>query len=72
MAPSSCSLSLNSGFTQGGAVACTTALTYPEKQAGVIALSTYIPSPALLTEESAGANRPTIPASGHVALSPKG
>lgn len=45
------------GFSQGGAVAYTTALTYPEKLAGIIALSTYIPSPALLTDESAGANR---------------
>ncbi|NTV71698.1 MAG: carboxylesterase [Azonexaceae bacterium] len=45
------------GFSQGGAVAYTTALTHPEKLAGVIALSTYIPSPALLTEDSAAANR---------------
>lgn len=45
------------GFSQGGAVAYTTALTYPEKLAGIIALSTYIPSPALLSEERAGANR---------------
>ncbi len=47
------------GFSQGGAVAYTTALTHPEKLAGVIALSTYIPSPALLTDESAAANRDT-------------
>ncbi len=45
------------GFSQGGAVAYTTALTHPEKLAGLIALSSYIPSPALLTEESAIANR---------------
>ena len=45
------------GFSQGGAVAYTTALTHPEKLAGVIALSTYIPSPGLLTDESAAANR---------------
>lgn len=45
------------GFSQGGAVAYTTALTHPEKLAGLIALSTYIPSPALLTEDSADANR---------------
>jgi len=45
------------GFSQGGAVAYTTALTHPEKLAGVIALSTYIPSLALLTEDSAEANR---------------
>lgn len=45
------------GFSQGGAVAYTTALTHPEKLAGIIALSTYIPSPALLAEDSADANR---------------
>jgi len=45
------------GFSQGGAVAYTTALTHPEKLAGIIALSTYIPSPDLLTEESASPNR---------------
>jgi len=45
------------GFSQGGAVAYTTALTHPEKLAGVIALSTYIPSLALLTEDLAEANR---------------
>jgi phospholipase/carboxylesterase len=45
------------GFSQGGAVAYTTALTHPEKLAGLIALSTYIPSPALLTEDAADANR---------------
>jgi phospholipase/carboxylesterase len=44
------------GFSQGGAVAYTTALTHPEKLAGVIALSTYIPSPGLLSEDAAGAN----------------
>jgi len=45
------------GFSQGGAVAYTTALTHPEKLAGVIALSTYIPSPVLLSEASSVANR---------------
>lgn len=45
------------GFSQGGAVAYTTALTQPEQLAGVIALSTYIPSPGLLNEDSAGPNR---------------
>ena len=45
------------GFSQGGAVAYTTALTHPEKLAGLIALSTYIPSPALLDEDAAVANR---------------
>lgn len=45
------------GFSQGGAVAYTTALTHPERLAGLIALSTYIPSPDLLTEDTAAANR---------------
>ncbi len=45
------------GFSQGGAVAYTTALSHPEKLAGLIALSTYIPSPALLADELADANR---------------
>ena len=33
------------GFSQGGAVAYLTGLTYPTVLAGIIALSTYIPSP---------------------------
>ena len=47
------------GFSQGGAIAYTTALTYPEPLAGVIALSTYIPSQRLLAEEATEANRET-------------
>ena len=34
------------GFSQGGAIAYSTALTYPEPLAGVIALSTYLASAA--------------------------
>jgi phospholipase/carboxylesterase len=45
------------GFSQGGAVAYTTALTHPEPLAGVIALSTYIPSAALIEREASAANR---------------
>ena len=48
------------GFSQGGAVAYTTALTHPEALAGVIALSTYIPAPTLLTDEATEVNK-TIP-----------
>lgn len=48
------------GFSQGGAVAYTTALTYPERLAGVLALSTYIPLPDLLVREATAANR-TLP-----------
>lgn len=45
------------GFSQGGAIAYTTALTHPEKLAGVIALSTYLPKPALLEAEATDVNR---------------
>lgn len=45
------------GFSQGGAVAYFTALTHPEALAGVIALSTYIPSAKLITGNLADANR---------------
>ena len=44
------------GFSQGGAIAYTTALTHPERLAGVIALSTYIPTPQLLESEATAAN----------------
>ena len=45
------------GFSQGGAIAYATALTHPERLAGIIALSTYIPAPALITGEAQAANR---------------
>lgn len=45
------------GFSQGGAVAYSTALTHPEALAGVIALSTYIPSTDLLLPELTEQNR---------------
>lgn len=44
------------GFSQGGAVAYVTALTHPIRLGGVIALSTYIPAPDLLTSEATQAN----------------
>ncbi|MDP2194904.1 MAG: alpha/beta hydrolase [Rhodocyclaceae bacterium] len=47
------------GFSQGGAIAYTAALTHPETLAGVIALSTYLPSQRLLDEEAGEANRAT-------------
>ncbi len=47
------------GFSQGGAIAYTAALTHPESLAGVIALSTYLPSQRLLAEEATEANRET-------------
>ena len=47
------------GFSQGGSVAYSTGLTYPEKLAGIIALSTYIPNPQWLLEEISEANKTT-------------
>jgi phospholipase/carboxylesterase len=42
------------GFSQGGAIALHTALRYPAKLAGVLALSTYLPlKPTLATEKAA-------------------
>ena len=45
------------GFSQGGAVAYLAGLSYPEPLAGIIALSTYIPSARLLEETLSEANR---------------
>jgi len=45
------------GFSQGGAVALHAALSYPERLAGVLALSTYLPVPESLEPRLAAANR---------------
>lgn len=45
------------GFSQGGAVAYLAGLSYPEPLAGIVALSTYIPSARLLEEILSEANR---------------
>ena len=47
------------GFSQGGAVAYMTGLTHPAPLAGIVALSTYIPSPRLLIEGFEAARRDT-------------
>ena len=44
------------GFSQGGAIALQTALRYPKRLAGVMALSTYLPLGATLGTERAAAN----------------
>lgn len=44
------------GFSQGGALALYTALRYPERLGGVIALSTYLPLAAKLADEAHPAN----------------
>jgi phospholipase/carboxylesterase len=45
------------GFSQGGAIAFQTALRYPQRLAGVMALSTYLPLRATVAAEAADANR---------------
>jgi phospholipase/carboxylesterase len=45
------------GFSQGGAIALQTALRYPRRLAGVLALSTYLPLRSLLTSEASQMNR---------------
>jgi len=45
------------GFSQGGAIALQSALRYPERLAGVMALSTYLPLRASLASEAAAPNR---------------
>jgi phospholipase/carboxylesterase len=45
------------GFSQGGAIALYTALRYYAPLAGVLALSTYLPVAARLSEEMKEANR---------------
>jgi phospholipase/carboxylesterase len=45
------------GFSQGGAIVLQTALRYPERLAGVMALSTYLPIAATVAAERSDANR---------------
>jgi phospholipase/carboxylesterase len=47
------------GFSQGGAIALQTALRYPKKLAGVLALSTYVPLAPHVERERSPANRET-------------
>ena len=44
------------GFSQGGAIALQTGLRYPERLAGILALSTYLPLPATLEADRSPAN----------------
>jgi len=45
------------GFSQGGAIVLQTALRYPERLAGVMALSTYVPIASSLAAERNEANQ---------------
>jgi phospholipase/carboxylesterase len=47
------------GFSQGGAIALQTGLRHPQKLAGVMALSCYLPLAESLPREAAAANRAT-------------
>jgi phospholipase/carboxylesterase len=47
------------GFSQGGAVALETGLRHPQRLAGVLALSTYLPLANTLPREASAANRET-------------
>ena len=44
------------GFSQGGAIALQTGLRHPERLAGVLALSAYLPLPWTLAAEASAAN----------------
>jgi phospholipase/carboxylesterase len=50
---------LLAGFSQGGAMALQTGLRYPEKLAGVMALSCYLPCPDSFAAEATPANAKT-------------
>lgn len=47
------------GFSQGGAIALHTALRHPQRLAGIMALSTYVPLADSLQHEAHAANRET-------------
>ena len=53
------------GFSQGGAMALHVGLRYPEKLAGIMALSAYLLFPELLQTESASENSATPVFMGH-------
>lgn len=50
---------LLAGFSQGGVIALHCGLRYPQKLAGIIALSTYLPTTEQLTTERSTANHQT-------------
>ncbi|HSC80430.1 MAG TPA: dienelactone hydrolase family protein [Chitinolyticbacter sp.] len=56
------------GFSQGGAVAYTAGLSHPQRLAGIVALSTYLPTP--LDGDAATANADTPVFAGHGSADP--
>jgi phospholipase/carboxylesterase len=61
---------LLAGFSQGGAIALATGLTWPRKLAAIIALSTYLPLADMIDADLAPANRATPIWMGHGSLDP--
>lgn len=53
------------GFSQGGAIALHVGLRYPEKLAGILALSTYMPTVETLASEGSSAGKSTPIFMGH-------
>jgi phospholipase/carboxylesterase len=58
------------GFSQGGAIALQTGLRHPERLAGILALSTYVPIATSLAAEAHAANRPVPIFMAHGAYDP--
>jgi len=58
------------GFSQGGAIALAGGLRHPQKLAGIIALSTYLPIAATLADERSAANANVPIFWGHGTLDP--
>jgi len=58
------------GFSQGGAIALYTGLRYPQQLAGILGLSTYMPTAASLEEERSQANRDTLVMMAHGTMDP--
>lgn len=56
---------LLAGFSQGGVIALHTGLRYPHKLAGIVALSTYLPTTGQLETERSTANNATPIFMGH-------
>ncbi len=58
------------GFSQGGAMALAAGLRHPEKLAGIVVLSAYLPLPATLAAERSSANDATPIFWGHGTADP--
>lgn len=61
---------LLAGFSQGGVIALHTGLRYPQKLAGIMALSTYLPTTESLKTEQSDVNKETAIFMAHGRLDP--